>query len=133
MVRDRRGQPASQLTVRRAGSIFGHLLYSVRRNGVCLLTEAKEPRFALIKLEDGAPLTDLICAVIAVAAARRRNPNNVFTVADQVFGSSAQADWWMAHEVWSLGGKRPVDMLTTYQGATQVLNILGRIQHGIFA
>ena len=39
----------------------------------------------------------------------------------------------MAQAVWSLAGKRPVDMLAIDQGVEEVLNILHQVQHGTFA
>ncbi|MDB5973337.1 MAG: hypothetical protein JWR07_97 [Nevskia sp.] len=82
---------------------------------------------------DNEELTSVICAAVAVAAARRHNPGGVFTVADKVFGAPARSDWCMAQEIRSLAGKRPVDLLGSDEGVEQVLNILYRIEYGVFA
>ena len=133
IIRDRRGLPARQVSLQRAGRHFGLLMYWAKRNGICVIAEAGKPVLVLIALNNDKALMGLIYATIAVAAARRRNPGGVFTLADEVLGSSARTDWWMAQETWSLAGMRPVDKLATEQGVEEVLNILHRVQHGLFA
>lgn len=133
IIRDRRGLPAKQVSLQHAGRCFDLLMYWAQRNGICVITEAGKPVVVLIALDHDKALTALIYATIAVAAARRRNPGGVFTLADEVFGSRARTDWWMAQEIWSLAGNRPVDKLATDRGVEEVLNILHRIQHGTFA
>jgi len=38
---------------------------------------------------------------------------------------------WLFHPVRGLGGKRPVDMVTTSGEAGAVLNLIGRLEHGV--
>ncbi len=132
IVWDRRGLPARHVSVKRAGRHFGLLLYWVRQNGICVITEGGKPA-AVIVSPDNTELIDLIYATVGVAAARRRDPSGVFTFADKVFGTCDRADRWMASEIWSLGGRRPVDLLGTEEGVSEVLNLLGCIEHGLFA
>lgn len=40
---------------------------------------------------------------------------------------------WLNYKPFSLNGARPIDMLTSYQGIQDVIDLLGRMQHGISA
>lgn len=40
---------------------------------------------------------------------------------------------WLNYKPFSLNGLRPIDMLTSYQGIQDVIDLLGRMQHGISA
>lgn len=116
-----------------AGRSFGLLLYWVRRNGVCVITEGAKPALVFVSPEHYDALAKGLGATIAVAAERARNPKGVFTLADKVFGTGALADWWMMLGNERLAGKRPVDMLGTQEEVKEVKNILRRIQRGMFA
>jgi len=133
IVWDHRGLPAKRISAKRAGRHFGLLMHWVRRNGICVLTEGGKPTHVLLKPDTNPILTRLIYATVAVAAARKRNPGGVFTLADEVFGTRARTDLWMAQEIPRLAGKRPVEALATATGPEKVLNILHQIQHGIIA
>lgn len=108
-------------------------MYWVKCNGICVLTEAGKPAFVLVDPRRYAALSERVGAIVAVAAARARNPGGLFTLADEVFGTHVLADWWMAQENGSLAGMRPVEKLSTEQGLEEVLDVLRRIQHGMFA
>ncbi|MHB8978027.1 MAG: antitoxin Xre/MbcA/ParS toxin-binding domain-containing protein [Trichloromonadaceae bacterium] len=51
----------------------------------------------------------------------------------EVLGSQSNATGWLTRELMPLEGKTPVDACRTREGRQQVLNILGRIEHGIFS
>lgn len=53
--------------------------------------------------------------------------------ATQVLGSSAKAIRWLQTPNFSLDNQTPLSQLDVEQGGEVVLNILGRIEHGIFA
>ncbi|WP_280564168.1 antitoxin Xre/MbcA/ParS toxin-binding domain-containing protein [Chromohalobacter sp. 48-RD10] len=48
-------------------------------------------------------------------------------------GDKEQASKWLLHPVRGLGGKRPVEMIATTAGAEAVLDLIGRLEHGVFA
>ncbi|GHE81997.1 TIGR02293 family toxin-antitoxin system antitoxin component [Camelimonas fluminis] len=50
-----------------------------------------------------------------------------------VFGSKDKAGVWLRRRTTALSGEAPVSLLDTSTGAEQVLNLLGRIEHGIAA
>lgn len=52
--------------------------------------------------------------------------------ATEVFGGRAQAEGWMSREAMGLDGARPIDLLTTVQGAELVNEFLGRLEHGVY-
>ena len=130
-IRDYRGLPAKSISIEGAGRRLGQVLYRVRHNGICVVTQAGVPVAIVIGADDTA-LTGPIFAVTAVAAARRRNSSGVFTLADEVFGSPAGVDRWMARKNWSLASMRPVDKLTTPAGVEEIVSLLLRIEHGIY-
>lgn len=57
----------------------------------------------------------------------------VLAKAKDVFGSIAKADHWMHHPVSALGDKCPIDVMLEPDGQQQVLDTLGRIEHGVFS
>jgi putative toxin-antitoxin system antitoxin component (TIGR02293 family) len=57
----------------------------------------------------------------------------VAAVAEEVLGSSKKAGSWLKKPNRALGGLVPLDQLDTDIGAHQVLDILGRIEHGIYS
>jgi putative toxin-antitoxin system antitoxin component (TIGR02293 family) len=80
--------------------------------------------------------------------ARRRADNEPLTVeetdkalrlqriaalGEQVFGDRAKAHRWMRKPKRSLGGETPLAYLASENGARIVEEMLGRIEHGIFA
>lgn len=48
-------------------------------------------------------------------------------------GDKEQACTWLLNPVRGLGGKRPADMISTSAGAEAVLDLIGRLEHGVFA
>ena len=58
----------------------------------------------------------------------------VFAHAVDVYGGDADlASQWMRARIPTLGGKRPIDLLTTEVGAVEVDRTLGQLEHGIVA
>ena len=50
-----------------------------------------------------------------------------------LFQSHEKASRWLKSPVLALGNSRPLDLLDTTTGANMVLNLLGRIEHGVFS
>jgi len=40
---------------------------------------------------------------------------------------------WLRKSAWGLGGVAPIEVLTTAAGAQAVINLIGQIEHGVFA
>ena len=91
-------------------------------------------------------LSDLV--VPKRTLARRRSDNELLTVeetdkalrlgriatlAEKVFGDPAKAHRWLRKAKRSLGGETPVAFLASEHGARIVEEMLGRIEHGIYA
>ena len=53
--------------------------------------------------------------------------------AAEVFEKSELALDWLKRPNRALGGERPLDLLDTDIGAENVLDVLGRIEHGVFS
>jgi putative toxin-antitoxin system antitoxin component (TIGR02293 family) len=53
--------------------------------------------------------------------------------AEEVFEDGAHALAWLKTENSSLGDVTPLSLMDTDLGADTVLDILGRIEHGVFA
>lgn len=51
----------------------------------------------------------------------------------ELFQSNEKASRWLKSPALSLGNSRPLDLLDTTAGATMVLNLLGRIEHGVYS
>lgn len=49
----------------------------------------------------------------------------------EVFGDEASARGWLYFKVPALGFKRPIDVMREEGGVEKVLQVLGRIEHGI--
>ena len=48
-------------------------------------------------------------------------------------GDNQSAHQWLLNPVKGLGGRRPVEMLTTSAEVEAVLDLIGRLEHGVFA
>jgi putative toxin-antitoxin system antitoxin component (TIGR02293 family) len=57
----------------------------------------------------------------------------VFSRGTEVFGSTEDFQTWVNSENKALGNKKPMEFLCSRFGAQMVLDILGRIEHGIVA
>lgn len=56
----------------------------------------------------------------------------VYDMALDVFGSQKKAETWLKKPARGLGGKVPLEYADTDLGAHEVINLLGRIDHGVF-
>jgi hypothetical protein len=130
MIKNNRGLPARRVPLHLAARMFGRILHSVQRTGVCVITKGATPYAVLLRPDDPRVLWSF--AITDVAAARRRDPGGAFTMADRVFTSSESTDRWMAQPVLSFGNIRPVNLLDTEDGIQWVLDVLNRIEHGQF-
>lgn len=54
-------------------------------------------------------------------------------LATDLFNDEQQALAWMRDPVYGLGGKRPLDMVSTSVDFEMVKDLIGRIEHGVFA
>lgn len=50
-----------------------------------------------------------------------------------VFGAAGRFDEWMQAEIPALGQVRPCTLLGTVDGIQEIINVLGRIEHGVFS
>jgi putative toxin-antitoxin system antitoxin component (TIGR02293 family) len=57
--------------------------------------------------------------------------DRVFARAEEVLGSREYARAWLMGPSYAFGARRPVDLLCSTSGAQEVLDELGRLQHGI--
>lgn len=58
---------------------------------------------------------------------------SVVARAEEVFGSSQAAELWLNEPVPALDFLTPLAMLNTEAGARIVIEILGRIEHGVYS
>lgn len=57
----------------------------------------------------------------------------VFSRGNEVFGSGADFREWVESGNKALGGKKPMELLSSRFGAQMVLDLLGRIEQGVFS
>lgn len=57
----------------------------------------------------------------------------LFQRAVQVVGGAAEARRWFSSPKKALGGRTPLEYMVSDLGAREVENLLGRIEHGVFA
>ncbi len=58
----------------------------------------------------------------------------VFKIAIELFEGDRERAWrWIINPVHGLGGRRPVEMVTTTVGTKAVLDLIGQLEHGVFA
>ena len=63
----------------------------------------------------------------------KKNFDKVFQTALALFGSEEATNHWLKHPVRGLGNKRPIDMLSTAEDSKAILNLIGRLEHGVFS
>lgn len=130
-IKDRRGLPARRVPLRLAARRFGWVLYCLRRSGIVVITSTGRPSVVVVDIAHFV-LPPLIRFAIDLGRARRRNPEGVFALADEVFGTAARANAWMVEKVPSLGHRRPLDLLGSAAGTREVIDTLRRIGDGMF-
>ena len=57
----------------------------------------------------------------------------VLTQASEILGGEEKAWQWLQKPNRVLGGKRPIELLDSADGAGQVEEALGRIEHGVYS
>ncbi|HAT1612111.1 TPA: DUF2384 domain-containing protein [Raoultella planticola] len=57
----------------------------------------------------------------------------VLDIAVDYFGSKQDAYAWLQSPVRGLGNVAPIDLIATESGALEVTDLIGRLQHGVFA
>jgi putative toxin-antitoxin system antitoxin component (TIGR02293 family) len=60
-------------------------------------------------------------------------PPEILQRATEVLGSLEHAQYWLESRLPVLDGRRPVDVITDPGGAAELLDILVRIEHGVFS
>ncbi|MDT8376416.1 MAG: MbcA/ParS/Xre antitoxin family protein [Mariprofundaceae bacterium] len=58
--------------------------------------------------------------------------SDIFALAVTTLGSIENAREWMNRPLKELGNKSPDEIMETDSGKDEVINILGRIRHGVF-
>lgn len=58
---------------------------------------------------------------------------NLMDRAEEVFGSGEAMRQWFTRPQLGLGGLRPLDLADTSAGSRELLNLLGRIDYGVYA
>ncbi len=58
---------------------------------------------------------------------------DVMKFAYRIFGDVARADSWLKRPKERFGGRTPLEMLETSEGTELVVEMLGQIEHGMFA
>lgn len=56
-----------------------------------------------------------------------------FVAAQRVLGDATRAREWLQSPLLALGGKTPLEMLDTGIGFQEVIDTLGRIEHGVYS
>lgn len=95
----------------------------------------------LLKSSDTAPRRVLVMAALQneidrLRAAKRKIRLSAPEIVDraiEIFESIDGAAIWLASPAHGLEGKVPVEVAVTSKGRTKVLNLLGRIDHGLLA
>jgi putative toxin-antitoxin system antitoxin component (TIGR02293 family) len=86
--------------------------------GIAERTLARRRKGGVLSVEESAK-------IVRLARVARR--------ATEVFEAAETAVDWLKQPNRALGGERPLDLLDTEIGAESVLDVLGRIEHGVFS
>jgi len=54
-------------------------------------------------------------------------------LSEELFSDKVRALEWMKEKVYGLGGKRPIDMVSTSVDFDMVKDLIGRVEHGVFS
>ncbi|NRD74083.1 DUF2384 domain-containing protein [Shewanella sp. VB17] len=122
----------------------GTRLYTALHNGLPFEIYAKLAHISGLEKSELANAT-----VIASATLQRRAKAGKFnkdesdrlyrfaevykSALDLFEGHAKDASTWLKSPVRGLGGKRPIEMLSTSAETEAVLNLIGRLEHGVFA
>ena len=59
--------------------------------------------------------------------------NRIRNKAIELFeGDEDAADYWMSQPARGLGGRKPLDLVSTASGASEVEDLINRLEHGVF-
>ena len=61
-----------------------------------------------------------------------RYDNSIFLKAKEIFGSHEKAALWLEKPNPDLNGNTPLTLLNSQSGSEQVMDILTRIEHGVY-
>jgi putative toxin-antitoxin system antitoxin component (TIGR02293 family) len=87
--------------------------------GISRRTVARKLRIgAPLSISQGARVYGVVQALEAVLSLHRNN--------------TARALSWLHRPAWGLGGVAPAELLTTQMGVQAVVDLVGRIRHGVF-
>lgn len=65
---------------------------------------------------------------------RKKRLQNISQTALGLFeGDNVAAQLWITQPVKGLGGRRPIDMVDSDDNARVVLDLIGRLKHGVFS
>ena len=88
---------------------------------------------AISRYEDSAPeFTAFNKSLIKLDDDGSERYDKVLISAVQFFENEKEALLWLKTPVKALGGRQPIDMLSNDKDAEIVLNVIGRLEHGIF-
>ncbi|TPE46591.1 DUF2384 domain-containing protein [Maribrevibacterium harenarium] len=59
--------------------------------------------------------------------------DELLELANQIFANKQKAELWLNKPALALGGATPMEFAKTPEGKTAVIDLLGKIRHGIFA
>ena len=65
------------------------------------------------------------------ASERLLEVNRLFKHGEELFGTMERFVIWINRNIYSMGGHRPIDLMSTLAGLRMVRQQLGRIEHGI--
>jgi putative toxin-antitoxin system antitoxin component (TIGR02293 family) len=85
---------------------------------------ALSPRTFVRRQKEGALSSEESDRVLRLA--------RVAAQAEQVLGGREEAVNWLRRPNRSLGGRKPLDLVRTDAGAELVVDVLGRLEHGVF-
>ena len=108
------------------------MLHWAKRNSLCLITDGGKPACVLLSVEAYEELTGGIYVPLVVAAERKRNPNGIFTLADEILGDAKLTDRWIASRLWSFAGGQPENQFAPEE-VEKIRSTLHKTQHGFVA
>ncbi|QXF34598.1 hypothetical protein CE143_16600 [Photorhabdus luminescens] len=74
------------------------------------------------------------CVLSAEESERVARLIRVFDAAVQLFGGNKNEAWtWLKSPVKGLGGVTPISLIATESGALEVLDLIERLEHGVFS
>lgn len=122
----------------------GNALYEALHGGLPYTVYDRIAELAELDKKEVAALMHLAPATLARRAKAGRfnreegdkfyRLTEVLHAANELFeGDIHAANQWLKKPARGLGGKKPLEMLTTSAESEAVLNLIGRLEHGVFA